>query len=325
VSNDDMFLNSKIQQFFDSELFPYILDNKIEMVVHLGDLFDRKRGPSSLAFQMASESIVDFLRRYKALCMWYQIVGNHDIYYNNMNVVNAPKNLFRGVDRVEIIEDTLYLKSLGVVLCGWNAKPSEKAKYLFGHFVIKGFEYQKGVINMSGDEVSEYENWKYVFSGHFHRKNRIDNVIYVGSNCELRFGEEDVEHGFYILDTDMGKLDFVESNIKIFQKLYYDESGRITYDDIDVKDKIVKVVAKDCKDMRAFDSFCDSLMKAGAIEIRQSTVESELKEIFSDVDFENIENITSFAKAYIDELGGGFKKDKLLELFIKLYKKVGED
>ena len=87
---------------------------------------------------------------------------------------------------------------------------------------------------------SHFGHFKKTFSGHFHTRSGQSNIIYTGSLCELDWSDFDVKKGFYFLETDNNKIEFIESKNRIFRKLLIGE--KFNFDSIkDLKDSYLKI------------------------------------------------------------------------------------
>ena len=87
---------------------------------------------------------------------------------------------------------------------------------------------------------SHFGHFKKTFSGHFHTRSGQSNIIYTGSLCELDWSDFDVKKGFYLLETDNKKIEFIESKNRIFRKLLIGE--KFNFDSIkDLKDSYLKI------------------------------------------------------------------------------------
>ena len=136
----------------------------------------------------------------------YFIVGNHDMYNKNKRDVNSvewAKNLpnIHLIDSITTIGDT----TLCPFLIGdeWRQLIGIKSKYLMGHFELPHFILNAQIEmpdhgELQRDHIKQFE---YVFSGHFHKRQHKDNVIYIGNSFPHNFSDAgDDERGMMILE-----------------------------------------------------------------------------------------------------------------------------
>ena len=170
-------------------------------------------------------------------------MGNHDIYYKKRIDVNSIEFL-RQIGNIEIIDkitnETLEGKSIisyPWLVPGSNehahfislANGTQKYDYCFGHFEVRGFEISKGIYDTENLEVSLFKNINKVFTGHYHIRNSIDNVSYLGCPFQQTWGDYADDKGITILDINEGTTEFIRNNhspefIKIFVKDIQDKN-----------------------------------------------------------------------------------------------------
>ena len=89
--NDSPAFLEYFMRFYNEIFFPYIKNNNIKTLVHLGDVVDRRK---FINFKTAHTLRQQFMKR-----LWEEgidthiILGNHDTYYKNTNEVNAINEL----------------------------------------------------------------------------------------------------------------------------------------------------------------------------------------------------------------------------------------
>src|SRR5210317_471141 len=173
VRNDSQAFRNYQLRFYNEIFFPYLKENNIKTLVHLGDVVDRRK---FINFQTASVFKKHFWDRlYKEKIDTHIIIGNHDTYYKNTNEVNAIENLYTSFDGVN--EPFIYTGPKEVELGGCNilflpwmcddnieesihALDSATASVVMGHLEIKGFEMQKGMINDQGLEKNQFKRFE---------------------------------------------------------------------------------------------------------------------------------------------------------------------
>ena len=87
VRNDNAAFMDNSKTFLETTFFPYIDDNNISTVVHLGDLVDRRKYVNINTARRLRE---DFLKPLsdRKLDVHF-IAGNHDTYFKNTNNINT--------------------------------------------------------------------------------------------------------------------------------------------------------------------------------------------------------------------------------------------
>lgn len=266
---------------------------------------------------------------------YHQILGNHDVFYRNSNKLNIfsaiqykPHALYDTATEV----DFNGCKILFVPwICDENQDDTFKtlretnALYCFGHFEFGGFQMYKGLPSHGGMSVDEFKKFDLVCSGHYHHRSRSGNIQYLGAAMEYTWSDANDPRGFAIFDTDTGELEFVDSPIHIFQKVFYDD---ITHEVMDMdfgkfKDKIVKVIVKNKTNPYLFDQFIEKIEDHGVIEMQ--VVEDHLN-----LDIQNDDSIIDEAESTIDIFTkfidqtetGGISKSKIKNLMVDLYQEA---
>jgi 3',5'-cyclic AMP phosphodiesterase CpdA len=91
VRNDHSAFLDNNKKFLDDIFFPYLDNHRINTVIHLGDLVDRRK---YLNINTAKRLRTDFLDRIASEPIDFHIlVGNHDTYFKNTNSVNVLQEL----------------------------------------------------------------------------------------------------------------------------------------------------------------------------------------------------------------------------------------
>ena len=139
---------------------------------------------------------------------FYFFDGNHDLYYKDKRDVNStafakyiPGITF--VDKVTIEDDVALVPWL--VGDEWKKISDIKTKYMFGHFELPSF-YMNAMVQMPdhGDLRAEhFKNQEYVFSGHFHKRQKQGKVHYIGNAFPHNYADAwDDDRGMMILDKE---------------------------------------------------------------------------------------------------------------------------
>jgi DNA repair exonuclease SbcCD nuclease subunit len=309
-----------LKKFFHQQFWPLIKKRNIHRIIQLGDFTHDKKTINKQTADLIGECFT--LPAQDLDLDVILICGNHDAYFRDKNNINSLRTLFRNTGFT--IVDTEVEKFNNSVYIPWGFDPKMyPAKYAFGHFEIKGFEYQKGITCNSGSEQSDFGFFERVLAGHFHRKNAIGNTMYLGSVIALDFGEVDSEHGFAIFDDETGNFEFIKTEIEVFKKIIY-KPGNTDYLKEDFKDKVISITVLDSENKEEYNKFLEFIYSQKPIDVRIVSLEGELKNIMNIENVEGIENILSLSKKYIDgmELSKPMDNRTLYEIYERIYKEA---
>jgi DNA repair exonuclease SbcCD nuclease subunit len=321
--------------FFETQFFPYLEENQINTVLHLGDIFDRRKYINYYTFKRSKEFFFDVLKN-KNIKM-YAIVGNHDVFYTTTNEVNSVSLLLKEYANIHVYDkDPVELEfgSTKIMMCPWLTKDTTEtalksiadstAHILCGHFDLKGFEMMRGVVSDHGFDHKQFSQFEAVYSGHYHHMSEYGNVKYLGAQYEMNWSDYGCKKGFHILDTETRELTFVENCNKIYHKLDYDDTD-LAIDDIasldtsKLKDCFVKIIVKNRSNPYLYDLFMNRLNESGAADIK--SVEDTLN-----LTSEGLEELMEQAKdtkdilhGYIDNVETNIDKKKIKAVVDELY------
>lgn len=286
VRNDSVTFAGFQNKFFYEVFLPYLKENRITEVIHLGDLMDRRKYVNYVTLKNVKECfILPLLNERIGVNI---IVGNHDTYYKNTNNVNGINELFSSIDPisfqiwwdkpVEVVYD-----GLKILLCPWicednyadtmKAIEDTDARVLMGHLELQGFEMHRGSICDHGQTADTFAKFDLVCSGHFHHKSTHGNIAYLGSPYEMTWNDYGDPRGFHIFDTDTREITFVHNPYSIFHKIEYSDAD-MTIEDIGhletngLTGTYIKVIVKEKTNPYLFDLFIDKLQQSGAADIK---------------------------------------------------------
>jgi len=136
--------------------------------------------------------------------------GNHDLYYKDKRDVNSTA-FAKHIPGITFVDEILIEDDVAIIpwLVGeeWKKMSSIKTKYLFGHFELPSF-YMNAMVQMPDHGDLKSENFKhqdYVFSGHFHKRQKQGSVHYIGNAFPHNYADAgDDDRGMMILDKENG-------------------------------------------------------------------------------------------------------------------------
>ena len=323
-------------RFYEELFFPYLIENNIKTLIHLGDVVDRRK---FINHNTAHNFKKKFWNKLEDLDIdTHILLGNHDTYYKNTNEINAMDNLSLSKD-IKIYREpkTVNFDGLDILFVPWIADDimeeslhtidGSQAEVVMGHLEIKGFEMHKGYYNEHGLEKSIFHRFEKVMSGHFHKKSDDGQIYYLGCQYEMTWSDYMCPKGFHIFDTGTRELSRVENPNRMFKKIVYNDK-ETNYDTIDIKEfdqTFVKLFISNKSDNDMFERFMDRLYTQ--INVHAIDVIEDPTDIGASV-AENIlekgEDTLTFLGNYIDQADIKLDKQKLKQFAKELYMEASE-
>ncbi len=140
----------------------------------------------------------------------YFVIGNHDLYQRHTREIHSVVH-FQEFKNFRVIEQPLVHKEIygDALFCPYmfHEEYPTLTKYLglpywAGHFEFKGFEVTGyGMVLPVGPDPKMFAGPKHIVSGHFHKRQANDNIIYMGNTFPMDFGDAgDYARGMMIYD-----------------------------------------------------------------------------------------------------------------------------
>lgn len=148
----------------------------------------------------------------------YFIIGNHDLGRRHTRDVHSIIP-YSELKNFNIIEEPTVSKDIGDGMLWspylFHTEYPELQKYLdipiwAGHFEFRGFVITGYTITMNvGPDPSDYVGPKHIFSGHFHKRQANQQVVYIGNTFPMDFGDAgDTSRGMMIYDHVADHVEF---------------------------------------------------------------------------------------------------------------------
>lgn len=335
--NDNTAFAEYFEKFFTNIFFPYLKENNIDTIIHLGDVVDRRKYINYQTQSHMQKVFIDPIIENDYTM--HTIIGNHDTFYKNTNEINSMQQLYgtSGYSKIKWYDNqpaVLNFDGCDIMLLPWlcsnNVEPFLKqvsettAQVLFGHLELKGFEMYRGAINDHGFDSSLFNKFDIVCSGHFHHKSTVGHINYLGSPYEITWSDFDDPRGFHIFDTDDRSIEFIKNPYTMFNKIFYDDKDNnmeyvVNQDYERLANSYVKVIIKHKINPYWFDMFMEKLEKVNPIHIQ--VVEDHLNlDLDSDDDIiSEAEDTMTILHKYIDNLEVNVNKTHLETTIKELY------
>jgi DNA repair exonuclease SbcCD nuclease subunit len=329
VRNDNSNFNDYFFEFYEKQFFPYLEENDITDVIHLGDVMDRRK---FVSYKTAKDFRERFVNKFANINL-HMLVGNHDTFYKNTNAVNSLHELVDGrYDNITVYEKATEVEFDGckILFVPWiNAEnmsstmkmlKTSDAQVCMGHLELNGFEMQKGMVMDHGWDRQEFNRFDMVMSGHYHHKSDDGQIFYLGTPYEIYWNDWNDPKGFHVFDTEKRELERIVNPLNIFSKIYYDDSQEINYDMSSYENKYVKLIVVNKKDLYEFDKFVDKLLQADCHEVKiiEDFSELDASNVSDDI-VENTEDTMTLLERYIDDLDVTLSKSRLKNTMRTLY------
>ena len=336
VRNDSPAFIKYQNKFYDELFFPYLKENNIKTLIHLGDVVDRRK---FINHNTAHNFKKHFWNRLEEDSIdTHIIIGNHDTYYKNTNEVNALQNLeINKNSKVYTRTTEVEFDNLPILFIPWicddnETESVEKIKsstspIAMGHLEVKGFEMHNGHFNDHGQEKSMFKRFEKVLSGHFHKKSDDGQIYYMGTQYEMTWSDYKCPKGFHIFDTDTRDLTRVSNNVSMFKKIIYDDK-QTNYNEFDITpydECYVKIIISQKTDNDMFNNLMDKLYNK--INVHSVDVIEDISDVNVSVNqdiIEQGEDTLTFLGNYIDQANTDLDKQKLKAFAKELYSEASE-
>ena len=327
--NDLKVFHDFFEKFYEDTFIPYLRENKIDTVIQLGDLFDRRKYINFYSLDLCKRYFFDNLEN--SNIKLHTLVGNHDIYWRESLEVNSASLVLGEYPSVYVhmSPTTIHIGDTAIDIIPWICKENEqeihdfinksKSDICVGHFEIAGFAMYRGMEAHEGIDGNLFSKYELVLSGHYHTRSKKENIVYAGVPYEMTWSDYNDPKGFHIFDTETRELTFIENPNTIFARFEYDDTKELVdLDSLDLKDYFVRLIVVNKTDYYQFDKFINKLYSKGCYEIK---IVEDLSE-FSDGEVGeeiNLEDTLSVLSNYIDSIETEADTEKIKTFMKSLY------
>ena len=329
--NDNLQFAAFQARFYEGTFFPILRGEGVDVVIHLGDVFDRRKYSNYQSLALAKEMFFEPLRDYKV----HMLVGNHDAYFKNSNHINSVSLTCKEYDNITVYEDipeVIEIEGHHIFLVPWiapahrpaalNMISKAKADIVMGHLEINGSEMVPGLYCDHGLDRDMFKRYERVFSGHYHTQQDDGHIRYLGAPYEITWNDYNSAKGFHIYDTATREFEFYQNPHRMFKKIFYDDSQTdvLNMDLTEYANTYVKIFVVNKTDFYTFDKFVDKCYNEGDF------YELKIVEDFSDLDpnsiadeaLEEVEDTLTLLEKYVDEIDSVSLDNKKLNRLLKM-------
>jgi DNA repair exonuclease SbcCD nuclease subunit len=324
-----------IRDYFFNWFFPLVKQNYRpgDILLHLGDFFDSRQSINLRVLNLGVEIAEEMSRLFEGGV--HIIVGNHDIWGKNSNEINSLKSI-KWIPGIKIYEEPLSTNfgSRSFFLMPWRKDHEEDSKtleeanphdVLCCHADIRGLRFNKYVMNEEGSDVTKFEKFQKVYSGHIHYSQIVGNINMLGSPYELTRSDMDNPKSIWLLDLDTMKEErFVNKHSPKFKRFNFEDILESTPEQLEpeFRNNFVDILIDPVMSLKAPLSLLTDILTTQkslkfhpydpnqANSLSQQIIDTEGKQF----------NVLDFAKEFVDNLDEPQEiKDKMYNSLVKLH------
>lgn len=320
--------NEYFLQFFSNIFFPYLEEHKISTVIHLGDVFDRRKYINFKILESWNKEVFSRLSQYDT----HIIVGNHDVYYRETNKINSVEQVLSQYNfNVYTDPCEVTIGNLPILFLPWINRTNEALSVeaiknttcdvAMGHLEIMGFEMFAGSVNEDhGFSKNLFEKFNLCFSGHYHHKSHQGGIHYLGSPYPMIWSDCGDQRGFHIFDTETLELIFVPNPYDIFLKIHYndqniDAHSFLQEDFSEAAGKYIKVIVENKTNPYLFEQFIEKLNEQKPIEV---SIPAPVTELLTEDELDQTKDTLSILTEYVGDMNIDCKSE-VIRVLKELY------
>jgi hypothetical protein len=258
------------KEYFNNFFIPLLkkeANPETDVLFILGDVFDNRQSINVLTQNFA----LDIIKELSLILPLYGLLGNHDVYYKNNNLVHSLKVIepyfVKIFESPEILNENI-VNDKRILVMPWAGESydkevineleiinrfsqTKKIDYVLAHTEIKNSFYNKFQKSEHGLDINLVDKIKYkIISGHIHIRQEDKKYLYLGSPLSFTRGDVDNEKGIYCLDLEKNKTKFYPNDVSPkFIIIGFPQFMNMQYEDF------IKLINKNFVDLKIPDSF----------------------------------------------------------------------
>lgn len=333
IRNGSPYYAERYRLFFENIFFPYIDKHNIKTILCLGDTFEDRKNLNILGLKAAREMFFD--EALKRDIKIISILGNHDVFFRNTNETNSMDIIESSYKNVYIVNEYEEFKFGNKIfgMMSWvnnenldrnleRIKSTSNADFLLMHAEIVGFEMTKGNVADKGFEQSLFGRFELVLSGHFHIKNKIGHIYYIGNPFQTNWDDYNSDRGFHVYDHDTNTFEFIKNTYENFDVIIYDDAVNISTFNFDkYKGQKIKVLVNNVAGLKqaSYLTFLENL-NTKVFEYTVVEINDESALIEDSTTALNMKSNTEMIKEYVNGLTmEDTEKSEVINIMLDLY------
>ena len=211
-------------RFFTEQLFPYMKEHNINVIIQTGDFWDNRTNMSLYVMHHVMKDFFDYCKENGIIII--TIVGNHDLNYSSNRSIYSLEIFERAYDNLYVVSEKseiIKFKDNNILFVPWMIDEKdekdvhtnimqEELHMVVGHFELQNFSISKTAKAEHGLKQNFFKNIP-VISGHFHLEQEQDNIKYVGIPYQDNWSSFNENCGFYVMDNDTLELEFHSNTV----------------------------------------------------------------------------------------------------------------
>ncbi len=211
----DLFYTTVVDEYMDWFCTLVQNDSSIDCIGFLGDWHEFRNTIYIDVLNQSHRLITKLNNLGKPV---FFIVGNHDLFnrasrdihscvffqqFSNITVISQPV-IFNNFDGNVLFSPFLFHSEYDQALA------NQPVQHLLGHFEFKDFVITGYNVKMEdGPDCTQFAEYRNILSGHFHKRQRQNNVQFIGNTfCTSYADADDTHRGACVYEFDKAKLTF---------------------------------------------------------------------------------------------------------------------
>lgn len=237
-----------IKTYFFNWFIPFVKKTLQEtpdaFIAILGDVYDDRKSIDINVNELA----IDIFETLGQLLPVYIINGNHDL-SKKTNKGNTSLRSLTNIQGVTVIKEPTLLKVkpgaktlaniIAIPYLGDHEEENKvlleysgKADYAWMHTDISQMKFDNGMTIVGAVDAKIFKGE--ILSGHIHKRQELENVVYIGCPYQLRRGDIGNTKGVYTIDFTTKDMFFTENTYSpIFHKIKVEEFLKMSVKDRD--------------------------------------------------------------------------------------------